>query len=124
MPGLQALSSELIATIIDHLKPDDALLTRSYRTKRRFHTTAMPRLNRTIALSAIQAYRRIDYLINAAGYILDGAVEATPEEVQRQFAVNVFGTTNVIRAFLPHLRAQPVLLEKADIARPSPSLVV
>ncbi|KAJ5378347.1 short-chain dehydrogenase [Penicillium cataractarum] len=64
------------------------------------------------ASTAIQVYHRVDYLINAAGYILEGAVEeATPEEVQRQFAVNVFGTTNVIRAFLPHLRAQSVLSE-------------
>ncbi|KAL6232393.1 hypothetical protein BDW75DRAFT_217899 [Aspergillus navahoensis] len=63
-----------------------------------------------IAKSAISVYQRVDYLINAAGYILEGAVEeATPEEVHRQFAVNVFGTTNVIRAFLPYLRAQPVL---------------
>ncbi|GES61340.1 short-chain dehydrogenase [Aspergillus terreus] len=63
-----------------------------------------------IAESAIGVYQRVDYLINAAGYILEGAVEeATPEEVHRQFAVNVFGTTNVIRAFLPYLRAQPAL---------------
>ncbi|KAL2858474.1 hypothetical protein BJY01DRAFT_256655 [Aspergillus pseudoustus] len=63
-----------------------------------------------IAESAISVYQRVDYLINAAGYILEGAVEeATPKEVHRQFAVNVFGTTNVIRAFLPYLRAQPVL---------------
>ncbi|GAM40288.1 short-chain dehydrogenase [Talaromyces pinophilus] len=64
------------------------------------------------ASTAMQVYQRVDYLINAAGYILEGAVEeATPEEVQRQFAVNVFGTTNLIRAFLPHLRAQSVLSE-------------
>jgi NAD(P)-dependent dehydrogenase (short-subunit alcohol dehydrogenase family) len=49
----------------------------------------------------------VDYLINAAGYILDAAVEeATPEEVQRQFNTNVFGTTNTIRAFLPLMRKQ------------------
>lgn len=63
-----------------------------------------------VAESAVSVYQRVDYLINAAGYILEGAVEeASPEEVHRQFAVNVFGTTNVIRAFLPYLRAQPVL---------------
>lgn len=63
-----------------------------------------------IAASAIQEYHRVDYLVTAAGYILEGAVEeASPEEVQRQFAVNVFGTTNIIRAFLPYLREQPAL---------------
>ncbi|EED15254.1 short-chain dehydrogenase, putative [Talaromyces stipitatus ATCC 10500] len=42
-----------------------------------------------IAKSAIQEYQRVDYLINAAGYILEGAVEeAGSEEVQRQFAVS------------------------------------
>lgn len=72
-----------------------------------------------IARSAMRLYQRVDYLINAAGYILEGAVEeATPEEVQRQFAVNVFGTTNVIRAFLPHLRAQ--LLPESPDGKPGP----
>jgi NAD(P)-dependent dehydrogenase (short-subunit alcohol dehydrogenase family) len=72
---------------------------------------------------SISVYQRVDYLINAAGYILEGAVEeASPEEVHRQFAVNVFGTTNVIRAFLPHLRAQPVL-ELQD-GKPAPRATI
>ncbi|KAJ5180492.1 short-chain dehydrogenase [Penicillium capsulatum] len=62
-----------------------------------------------IAQDAMQKYGRVDYLINAAGYILDGAVEeSTAEEVQHQFNVNVFGTVNTIRAFLPFLRTQPM----------------
>jgi NAD(P)-dependent dehydrogenase (short-subunit alcohol dehydrogenase family) len=62
-----------------------------------------------VAARVASTHGRIDYLINAAGYILDGAVEeATPAEVFAHFNTNVFGTTNTIRAFLPHMRAQPV----------------
>ncbi|KAJ5082634.1 hypothetical protein N7532_011677 [Penicillium argentinense] len=51
---------------------------------------------------AFSKYGRIDYLINAAGYILEGAVEeVTPDEAQRHYNVIVFGTTNTIRAFVP-----------------------
>lgn len=60
-----------------------------------------------VAQHAMEKYGRIDYLINAAGYILEGSVEeVTPDEAQRQFNVNVFGTTNTIRAFLPFMREQ------------------
>lgn len=62
-----------------------------------------------VAQDVMQKYGRIDYLINAAGYILEGTVEeATLDEVQRQFNVNVFGVVNTIRAFLPLMREQPV----------------
>ncbi|KAK4094683.1 hypothetical protein Purlil1_1288 [Purpureocillium lilacinum] len=54
-------------------------------------------------------YGRVDYLINAAGYILEGAVEEiTKEEVFKCFDTNVFGAMSTIRAFLPGMRAQAV----------------
>ncbi|EXL66223.1 hypothetical protein FOPG_17586 [Fusarium oxysporum f. sp. conglutinans race 2 54008] len=60
-----------------------------------------------IASSVEEKYGRVDYLINAAGYILEAAVEeATPDEVYRQFNTNVFGAINTIRTFLPLLRKQ------------------
>lgn len=50
---------------------------------------------------------RIDVLVNNAGYGLLGAIEeASDEEVERLFAVNVFAPFRLIRAFLPRLRAQ------------------
>ena len=50
---------------------------------------------------------RIDVVVNNAGYGLLGAIEeASDEEAERLFAVNVFGPFRVIRAFLPRLRAQ------------------
>ncbi|TFB01970.1 putative oxidoreductase [Trichoderma ghanense] len=52
---------------------------------------------------------RVDYLINAAGYILEGSIEeASPEEVLASFDTNVFGAMRTIQAFLPHMRGQPV----------------
>ena len=49
----------------------------------------------------------IDVVVNNAGYGLLGAIEeATNDEVQKLFDVNVFGPFRLIRAFLPRLRAQ------------------
>ena len=63
-----------------------------------------------VSAAAEQAFAlsgRIDVLVNNAGYGLLGAIEeATDEEVERLFAVNVFGPFRLIRAFLPRLRAQ------------------
>ncbi len=50
---------------------------------------------------------RLDVVVNNAGYGLLGAIEeATDDEVARLFAVNVFAPFRLIRATLPHLRAQ------------------
>lgn len=50
---------------------------------------------------------RIDVVVNNAGYGLLGAIEtATDEEVARLFEVDVFAPFRIIRAALPHLRAQ------------------
>lgn len=50
---------------------------------------------------------RIDVLVNNAGYGLLGAIEeASDVEVERLFAVDVFGPFRLIRAALPALRRQ------------------
>lgn len=50
---------------------------------------------------------RIDVVVNNAGMIFPGPLEAfTAEEAHRQFDVNVLGALRVNRAVLPHLRAQ------------------
>jgi NAD(P)-dependent dehydrogenase (short-subunit alcohol dehydrogenase family) len=55
--------------------------------------------------AAIARFGRIDVLVNNAGYGLLGAVEeASTQEVERQFATNVFGLLKVTRAVLPHMR--------------------
>jgi NAD(P)-dependent dehydrogenase (short-subunit alcohol dehydrogenase family) len=55
--------------------------------------------------AGIAQYGRIDALVNNAGYGRFGLFEAiSPEQVQEQFDVNVFGVMDVTRAILPHFR--------------------
>ncbi len=55
--------------------------------------------------SAIKVFGRIDVLVNNAGYGTLGPFEAsTPEQVERQFDVNVLGLMRVTREILPHFR--------------------
>jgi short-subunit dehydrogenase len=59
-----------------------------------------------VAKEANAKYGHINHLVNAAGYILVGAVEETsPKEDYDTFNTNVFGTLNVAKAFLPYMRA-------------------
>ncbi len=55
---------------------------------------------------AIEQYQKIDVLVNNAGYGVFGAFEAASDEmVKKQYDTNVFGVMNVIKALLPHFRA-------------------
>ncbi|MFP5076433.1 SDR family NAD(P)-dependent oxidoreductase [Rhizobium sp. YIM 134829] len=57
--------------------------------------------------AAFAAVGTIDVIVNNAGYGLLGAAEtATPEEVERLYAVDVFAPFRIIKAALPHLRRQ------------------
>jgi NAD(P)-dependent dehydrogenase (short-subunit alcohol dehydrogenase family) len=67
---------------------------------------------------ALQQFGAIDVLVNNAGYSLVGAFEAySPEQIERQFATNVFGLMAVTRAILPHFRQRQsgVLVNVASI---------
>jgi NAD(P)-dependent dehydrogenase (short-subunit alcohol dehydrogenase family) len=51
--------------------------------------------------------KRIDVLVNCAGFAFEGGVEdTTVEEARLQFEVNFFGTHRMIREVLPTMRAQ------------------
>jgi NAD(P)-dependent dehydrogenase (short-subunit alcohol dehydrogenase family) len=55
----------------------------------------------------IATFGRIDVVVNNAGYGIGGSIEElNDEETRESFDVNVFGTLNVIRHAMPHLRAQ------------------
>lgn len=62
-----------------------------------------------IAKDVYAKHGRVDYLINAAGFILDGAAEEiSQQELYDSFNTNVFGIFNTIKAFLPGMREQSV----------------
>ncbi|MBR4442442.1 MAG: SDR family NAD(P)-dependent oxidoreductase [Clostridia bacterium] len=55
----------------------------------------------------VRRARRVDILINCAGYGISGAVEYTdPSDARRQIDVNLFGADRLIRAVLPVMRTQ------------------
>lgn len=61
------------------------------------------------AETVFKNHGRIDYLINAAGFILEGAAEeVSSQELYDSFNTNVFGIMSTLRAFLPLIRAQPL----------------
>jgi NAD(P)-dependent dehydrogenase (short-subunit alcohol dehydrogenase family) len=56
---------------------------------------------------AFSAFGRIDVIVNNAGYGLLGAVEElSDEQITHQINTNLIGPIQVVRAALPHLRAQ------------------
>ena len=74
--------------------------------------TISPRLDVTDEASiasaiaaTLERFGAIDVVVNNAGYGLFGPVEgASAEQLEAVFRTNVFGTANVIRQVLPHMR--------------------
>jgi NAD(P)-dependent dehydrogenase (short-subunit alcohol dehydrogenase family) len=57
--------------------------------------------------ATISTFKRIDVVINNAGYGIGGSIEElSDEEARESFDINVFGTLNVIRAVMPFMREQ------------------
>ena len=62
---------------------------------------------RRVVDTAFADLGRIDVVVNNAGYGLFGAAEElTDEQIRHQIDTNLIGSIQVIRAALPHLRAQ------------------
>src|SRR5258707_1106282 len=75
-------------------------------------------VERAIAV-IIETTDRLDVVVNNAGVSYSGPLEAfTLEQVQQQFATNVFSVLRVNRAVLPHMRRQGsgLLLQIGSIA--------
>jgi NAD(P)-dependent dehydrogenase (short-subunit alcohol dehydrogenase family) len=59
----------------------------------------------TAIAATLERFGSIDVVVNNAGYGLFGPVEGTTaEQLEAVFRTNVFGTANVIRQVLPHMR--------------------
>jgi len=57
--------------------------------------------------ATVEAFGRVDVLVNNAGFGFSGTVEETTEADMRELMdVNYLGAFNAIRAVLPHMRAQ------------------
>jgi NAD(P)-dependent dehydrogenase (short-subunit alcohol dehydrogenase family) len=62
---------------------------------------------KTAVEKGIKTFGRIDVVLNNAGYYLVGSLEeVSNEEFRKTVDVNLFGTANVIRCVMPHLRQQ------------------
>jgi NAD(P)-dependent dehydrogenase (short-subunit alcohol dehydrogenase family) len=60
-----------------------------------------------VIAQTISTFGRLDVVVNNAGYGIGGSIEElTDAETRQAFDVNVFGTLNVCRQALPHLRQQ------------------
>ncbi|TWI62610.1 short-subunit dehydrogenase [Pseudoduganella lurida] len=88
-----------------------------------------PEAIRAAVARAFAQAGRIDVVVSNAGYGLFGATEeVTDAQIERQVATNLLGSIHLIRAVLPHLRAQgggrivQVSSEGGQIAYPNFSL--
>ncbi len=62
---------------------------------------------RRVVDAAFAGFGKIDVIVNNAGYGLFGAAEeVTDDQIRHQLDTNLIGSIQVVRAALPHLRAQ------------------
>jgi len=102
MEELQQAQAALLAEY-PHLQPEDFYLVAA--------DLAKPDECRRLVAEAIARYGRIDVLVNNAGIIEVGPIEAQPVEAfERAMQVNFMAAMYVIWAALPHLRVQEPLI--------------
>lgn len=58
-----------------------------------------------VASAVIEEFRKIDVVVNNAGYCLMGPTETSNmDQIEQQFRTNTLGTFAVTKAFIPHMR--------------------
>ncbi len=99
---LVARSDDLLRTVADELRRDhDA------EVKTSAHDLTAPDSADAAARAALDAFKRIDILVNCAGSSQGGVFWDIPDEVWEQsLALKFLGTVRMIRAVLPAMRAQ------------------
>ncbi|PWG00476.1 SDR family NAD(P)-dependent oxidoreductase [Levilactobacillus bambusae] len=66
-----------------------------------------PESNQAFANAVLSRFHRIDLIVNSAGYGLFGALEEVDSDAAKhQLDVNVFGTMDLTRRFIPTMRSQ------------------
>lgn len=97
--------------VVATLRRPDALKTLTEKYGDQLHVLTLD-VTETDAINAVvaDAFQRvghIDVVVSNAGYALFGAAEeASDAQIERQITTNLVGSIQLIRAVLPHLRAQ------------------
>jgi NAD(P)-dependent dehydrogenase (short-subunit alcohol dehydrogenase family) len=105
--ALAARGHRVHATVRDHA--NDAELRRGFEERLAVHTLDLlqPATMDSTLNAILAADRRLEVLINNAGYGLIGGVEQVDvDQVRAQFETNVFGTLALVQRVLPIMREQ------------------
>ncbi|MGA0598063.1 SDR family NAD(P)-dependent oxidoreductase [Enterovirga sp. CN4-39] len=97
------------ATVVAAARSADAVRDACGGEQDRLHALALDITDaeaaNAVAAETVERFGAIDVLVNNAGYAELGFFETfTDAAVRRQFEVNLFGTMNVARAVVPHMR--------------------
>lgn len=96
----------VIAAVRSPHKVPDSLKTPNVKVLQFDLGWAQPEMD-AYAKVAFETFGKLDVLVNNAGYAYMGAIEESEDEaVKAQFDTNVFAMLRIIRATLPHFRAQ------------------
>jgi NAD(P)-dependent dehydrogenase (short-subunit alcohol dehydrogenase family) len=73
--------------------------------------------------TAMEEFEKLDLVVNVAGFQMshESIEEISPEELDRTFRTNVYGTFFLIQAALPHLKPGGVILNTTSIQAYQPS---
>ncbi len=104
---LLARGDRVVATLRDPERLDALRSAHGDRLRVARLDVTRPADVRRVVDESFAALGRIDVIVSNAGHGLFGpAEELTDDDIERQVATNLLGSMHVIRAALPHLRAQ------------------